>query len=64
MNKKSAVSRYLSEIGGRGGAAKVPKGFSMMDEQKRTANAKKGAAARWGPKKAVPKKKAGKKGKK
>ncbi len=52
MAKKTpqAVSEYLSDIGSKGGAAKVPKGFSMMDPARRAALAKKAAAKRW-PKK-------------
>jgi hypothetical protein len=34
-----------------GGIAKVPKGFSALSEEERVKNAKKGARARWGPKK-------------
>jgi hypothetical protein len=53
-------------LGRRGGRAKVPKGFSMLTEEERKANASAAAQARWakakaGAKKAPPKKKATKK---
>lgn len=35
-------------LGRRGGKRKVPKGFSQMAPEKRSAAGKKGAAARWG----------------
>jgi hypothetical protein len=47
-----AVRAYLAEIGGRGGRAKVAKGFAVMTAKERAAVAKKAAAARWGKKKA------------
>jgi hypothetical protein len=34
-------------LGRKGGKAKVPKGFAMMDEAQRAAVAKKAASARW-----------------
>ena len=37
-------------LGRRGGRAKVPKGFSLMDPDRRAEIAKKAAAARWGKK--------------
>ena len=39
------------DAGRMGGIAKVPKGFSALSEEERVKNAKKGARARWGPKK-------------
>ena len=44
MEKKNAAAVAL---GRRGGRAKVPKGFSALTEEERSANAKAGAAARW-----------------
>jgi hypothetical protein len=38
-------------MGRRGGKAKVAKGFSMMDPERRAAISKKAARKRWGPKK-------------
>ena len=37
------------EAGRRGGIAKVPKGFSMMDEDRRREIARKAAEKRWHP---------------
>lgn len=37
-------------LGRRGGRARVPKGFSMMDPDRRAGIAKQAAAARWGKK--------------
>lgn len=37
------------EAGRRGGIAKVPKGFSMMDEERRREIARKAAEKRWHP---------------
>jgi hypothetical protein len=45
--KKDAAAVSL---GRRGGRAKVPKGFSLMDPDRRAEIAKKAAAARWGKK--------------
>ncbi len=61
MAKKGSdpVRDYLAKIGSVGGKAKVPKGFSVLTPEQRSANAKKGAATRWGPKKKGPAKKAG-----
>jgi hypothetical protein len=39
------------ELGSMGGKKKVPKGFSMMDPERRSSIAKKAAAKRWGTKK-------------
>lgn len=44
--KKDAVSKYLASIGSKGGSAKVPKGFSTLTPEQRSANAKKAAATR------------------
>jgi hypothetical protein len=35
--KKSILSEYLAEIGRKGGAAKVRKGFAAMSEEQREA---------------------------
>jgi len=40
-------NKAAAEIGRKGGRAKVPKGFSMMTPEERSANGKKGAAVRW-----------------
>ena len=37
----------FKEAGRRGGLAKVPKGFSMMDEERRREISRKAAARRW-----------------
>ena len=42
------VKVSFKEAGRRGGLAKVPKGFSKMDEEKRREIAKKAANKRWG----------------
>lgn len=42
------VKVSFKEAGRRGGLAKVPKGFSKMDEEKLKDIAKKAAAKRWG----------------
>lgn len=42
------VKVSFKEAGRRGGLARVPKGFAMMDEEKRKEIAKKAAAKRWG----------------
>jgi hypothetical protein len=51
MPRKSAVSKYLAEIGSKGGkiggAKKVPKGFSTMDPERRKEIAQKAIATRW-----------------
>lgn len=39
----------FKEAGRRGGIAKVPKGFSMMDEERRKEIARKAAEKRWHP---------------
>ena len=39
-------------LGRRGGQKKVPKGFSVLSDEERKANAKAAAEARWGKKKA------------
>ena len=62
--KKSAVSRYLAEIGRKGGKAEVPKGFATLTPDERKELASKAAAKRWENKSAAKKaaaKKAGKK---
>ena len=41
------VKVTFKEAGRRGGLAKVPKGFSMMDEERRREISRKGAARRW-----------------
>lgn len=46
------VKVSFKEAGRRGGLAKVPKGFSKMDEEKRKEIAKKAANKRWGNEKA------------
>jgi hypothetical protein len=45
--KGSPVSKYLSEIGRRGGQVKVPKGAAVLSPEERRERAKKMAAARW-----------------
>jgi hypothetical protein len=40
-------NRAAVELGSKGGKKKVPKGFSMMTPEQRSANGKKGAAVRW-----------------
>jgi len=37
----------FKEAGRRGGLAKVPKGFSMMDEERRREISRKAASRRW-----------------
>jgi hypothetical protein len=44
------VSKYLAEIGRRGGDARVPKGAATFTAAERKAFARKGAAARWSKK--------------
>jgi hypothetical protein len=46
--KRSAVSRYLSDIGREGGKAKVRKGLAKLTKKRRREIARQGAAARWG----------------
>lgn len=41
------VKITFKEAGRRGGLAKVPKGFSMMDEERRREISRKAAARRW-----------------
>jgi hypothetical protein len=53
MAKKNPAAVELGRLGGR---AKVDKGFSMMDPEKRAAMAKKAAETRWGKKKGAKKK--------
>ena len=55
--KDDPVRAYLSEIGSRGGSAKVPKGFAALTSEQRAVNAKKAAKTRWAKK---AKKKSGK----
>ena len=51
MAKKNAAA---VELGRRGGLVKVPKGFAVLTEEQRTANASAAAKVRWAkPKKAV-----------
>jgi general stress protein YciG len=57
--KKTAVSRYLAEIGRKGGKAKVPKGTAVLSPEERTERAKKAAQKGWAKKRAA--KKAGRK---
>ena len=45
---KQKVKVSFSEAGRRGGLAKVPKGFSKMDEERRREISKKAANKRWG----------------
>ena len=52
------ISAVASVMGKLGGSRKVPKGFSSLTAEERTAVAKKAAAKRWGKKAG---KKAGKK---
>lgn len=42
------VKVSFKEAGRRGGLAKVPKGFSMMDEERRREISRKAASRRWG----------------
>jgi len=44
MAKKSALSKHLSELGKKGGKARVEK----MKPQQRSESARKAAQARWG----------------
>ena len=50
------VKQYLAGIGRKGGRAKVAKGFAMLTDEEKKANAEKAAAARWGKKKTAKKK--------
>lgn len=45
---KENASLTPSAMGAKGGAAKVPKGFSMLTKKQRSVVAKKAAAKRWG----------------
>jgi hypothetical protein len=45
---KDPVSEYLSEIGRRGGQAKVPKGAAALSPEEMAERSKKMAEARWG----------------
>ena len=42
----AGISEYMAEIGREGGRSKVPKGTSMMSDEKRREIALKGVAAR------------------
>lgn len=46
-----SVSKYLAEIGRKGGQAKVPKGAAALSAEERKALGQRGARARWGKKK-------------
>jgi len=50
MAKKSAVSRYLAEIGREGGKAKVKKGLAKLTKARKREIARQGAEARWAKK--------------
>jgi hypothetical protein len=51
--KKNPAAVALGRLGGKvGGTARVPKGFSSLTPEERSESAKRGAAARWGTKKA------------
>lgn len=54
--KKTAVSRYLAEIGRKGGQKKVPKGIATLSPEERKELAAKAAAKRWENKKTAAKK--------
>jgi hypothetical protein len=47
MPRKTAVSRYLSEIGRKGGKASVKSRLVNLTPEQRSAIAKKAAEARW-----------------
>jgi general stress protein YciG len=57
--KKTAISRYLAEIGRKGGQAKVPKGVAALSPEERKERAREAALKGWAKKRAE--KKAGKK---
>jgi hypothetical protein len=48
---QSQISQVMSELGRRGGKAKVKKGPATLSPERRVEIAKKAATARWGPKK-------------
>ena len=48
--KKSLISQVMTEMGRRGGLAKVKKGPATLSEERRKEIAKNAAAARWGKK--------------
>lgn len=50
MPRKPKKDPAAVALGRKGGAARVPKGFSMKSPEERKAIAKKAAAARWGKK--------------
>jgi hypothetical protein len=45
------VSKYLAEIGRKGGQVKVPKGAAALSAEERKALGQRGARVRWGKKK-------------
>jgi hypothetical protein len=47
MAKKTAISKYLAEIGAKGGKKSGPARMEKLTPAKRTEIAKKAAAARW-----------------
>lgn len=55
--KKNPAAVALGRLGGKvGGKSRVPKGFSSLTPEERTAVAKKAAEKRWGTKKKAAKK--------
>jgi len=50
MAKQDIISEYLATIGAKGGAAKVPKGTSVLTAEQRKEQGRKGAEKRWGKK--------------
>src|SRR6266404_4973745 len=50
MPRKTAVSKYLAEIGRKGGTNSGPARMEKMTPEERSAVAKKAAAARWAKK--------------
>jgi hypothetical protein len=56
VNARDSLTRYLAEIGRKGGQAKVPKGAAMLTPEERRERGRKGMAARWGKKKPATKK--------
>ena len=44
---REAVRSHFSEVGRKGGKARVPKGFASLTQQERIEMGKKAAEARW-----------------
>ena len=47
MAKKTAVSKYLAEIGRKGGQKRVPKGTAALTPEERTEQSRNAAIKRW-----------------